>query len=206
MNETADVASNLPAIILFSFWWVLLSMLEFLSRAGPESSEGSVKERSAGGTGAVDSDQAFPGLRVADPEFSTEAFLAGACRAYEEVLRAYALCDAKALQALLSTEVLQAFTDACRQRAASGETLELTFVGIRSAGIAGVDIGPDAIAIDVLFRAEVVQAERSAAGEIIRGDPASVAVVADLWTFSRPRPVGGATWTVVATDEARQAA
>ena len=205
MSETADVLSELPVIILFSFWWALLSMLEFLSTQG-QTGNGSDAAAKTGDATAIPGDDALPELREADPQFSAADFLQGACRAYEEILSAYALCDVKALQSLLSAEVLRAFTDALAARAAREETLELTFIGILSAEIDGIAVRPEAIEIAVLFRAQVVQAERSAAGNVICGDPTSVATVADVWTFSCPRPVNRAAWTVIATDELAEAA
>jgi len=200
MSEAGDVASGLPVIILFAFWWALVSMLEFLSAQG-EAGNGP-----AAAAARETGDEAFPELREADPQFSSADFLHGACRAYEEVLRAYALYDVKALRLLLSAEVLRAFSDAFAARAAREETLELTFVGIQTAEIVGVAVQPEAIDIAVLFRAQVVQAARSADGEVISGDPTAVAAVADVWTFSHRRPVDGTPWVVVATDEFAEAA
>lgn len=195
MSETAD-ANNLLAIIVLSYWWALLSVLGVLSRRGGSEHAPEIHEAPTAGE-----DQDFPELRNADAEFSSAAFLLGACRAYEEILGAYARCDAKALHALLSAEVLYAFTDAFEARAAREETLELTFIGIRSAAIVGVDVRPDAMEIVVRFSAQVIQSERSARGEVIRGDPGTVAVVDDLWTFSRSRPIDTVSWIVIATDE-----
>jgi len=203
MSETADVVSELPVIILFSFYWALLSMMEFLSVQG-DSTDGDTGGK--GDNAQAAGDEAFPELREADPQFSTADFLQGACRAYEEILRAYALCDVKALRLLLSAEVLWAFAESFAARAARQETLELTFVGIQSAEIVGVAVRPEAIEIAVLFRAQVVQAERSATGEVIGGDPMAVATVADVWTFAHRRPVDRTAWIVVATDEFAEAA
>jgi len=204
MSETVDVVSELPVIILFAFWWALLSMLEFLSAQGPAA--GGPKAAPKTGVAPTGDGDAFPELREADPRFSNADFLQGACRAYEEILRAYALCDVKALRPLLSAEVLRAFAEAFAARAAREETLELTFVGIEAAEIVGVAVRPEAIEIAVLFRAQVIQAERSAAGAVIAGDPAAVATVADMWTFSHRRPAGRGAWVVVATDEFAEAA
>lgn len=204
MSETADVVSELPVIILFAFWWALLSMLEFLSSQG-QTGDGPDAAAKANDAPAAAGD-AFPELREADPQFSSADFLQGACRAYEEILRAYALYDVKALRLLLSAEVLWAFTESFAARAAREETLELTFVGIQSAEISGVAVRPEVVEIAVLFRAQVVQAERSATGEVIGGDPMAVTTVADVWTFAHRRPVDRTAWIVVATDEFAEAA
>src|SRR5690606_39080742 len=187
MGETAEAVNNIPAIILLSLWWAFLYMLGAAARLS-ERTDAPNAVHQASEAGAAGDEHDFHELCDADPEFRAENFLKGARQAYEEILRAYGLCDMKVLQALLSAEVFRAFADAADARSERGETLELTFVGLRSAEIASVEVRPDAIEIAVLFRAELIQAERSSGGEIIRGDPGEVAVVADLWTFARPRP------------------
>jgi predicted lipid-binding transport protein (Tim44 family) len=200
MNETADVASNLPAIILLSFWWAFLSTLDLLSRPresgttkppGLLATGGSVREAAE--------DRPFPEIRKLDPEFNAEAFLDGARRAYEAVLQAYALGDFETLRPLLSSEVLQTFAEVCAARAERQETLELAFIGIQAAEITSVEVSPDTIEISVLFRAQIVRSERTASGGLIQGDPAAVVLAGDLWTFSR---FDGNEWVIVATDDA----
>lgn len=204
MNETADAVINLPAIILFSFWWAFLSMLEVLIAQGDPTHRPDAG-RQANEAQAAEDELDFPALREVDPDLRAAAFLRGACRAYEEILRAYALCDAKALRTLLSVEVLWAFTEAFEARSARGETLELTFVGFESAEIANAEVFAEAIEVSVVFRAQVIRTERSSRDEVIRGDPGEVTVLADLWTFSRSRLVPKATWVLVATDAPREA-
>ncbi|RFC63923.1 MULTISPECIES: Tim44/TimA family putative adaptor protein [Mesorhizobium] len=202
MSETPDVVNSLPAIILLSFWWAFLTMAELLSR---QREAERMKTNAHHPSGEMESNAigpSFPKLQVLDPTFEYHAFLKGARRAYEEVLRAYAICDTKTLQTLLSADVFQAFSETCKARSERGETLELTLVGIRSAEIARVEIGVDLVEIEVLFCAEIIQAERSATGTVISGDPTEIAAMADLWTFARHLPIDGVAWTVVATDEA----
>lgn len=205
MNETADVANGLPAIILLSFWWAYLSMLQVLTRQGDPTQRPDAG-RQADKARAAEDEPDFPELRAADPDFRAAAFLQGACRAYEEVLRAYAAGDMKALQTLLSAEVFRAFADAFEARSRAEETLELTFVGFEVAEIASAEVRADAIEISVNFRAQVIQAERSVTGEVVRGDPGAITVVADRWTFSRSRPEPATSWILVATDEPREPA
>ena len=199
MNESADIASTIPAIILFSFWWAFLSTLELLSRQSGSKNGDGLNPNGFGGKIHAVAEADSPEFREVDPEFDPRAFLAGACSAYEAILRAYARCEPEMLRRVLSAEVYQAFMEACDERAASGETLELTFIGIDKAEITHIERIPDAVEITVLFRAQIVCAERSAAGVVIGGDPIAVTTTADLWTFSR---AGAAEWLVVATDAA----
>jgi predicted lipid-binding transport protein (Tim44 family) len=202
MNEAADVANNIPAVVLLSLWWAFLSTLDLLFT--PAESEKPDRAPAK----PPDDDAADPReaeLRKLDPTFDRETFLSGAKRAYETVLNAYALGDLKTLRSLLSPEVLKAFADACALRQERQETLELTFIGLETASITDIESTADAIEITVLFRALIVSAERSAKGDIIGGNPAAVTLSADLWTFSRPVPAVGNAWIVVATDEGETA-
>ncbi|CAH1661885.1 Tim44/TimA family putative adaptor protein [Chelatococcus asaccharovorans] len=201
MNEATDPAYNIPAIILLSFWWVFLSGLDFLSTPR-ESGEQDLKGRKSEDdkTAATDDDPRLAAIRELDPTFDTGSFLEGARRAYEAVLHAYALGDLKTLRRLLSTDVLQVFSDACAARRESQETLELTLIGIDGVEIVQAETAANWMEISVRFRAQIVSAERSADGTVIGGDPAAVTTTNDLWTFSRPVPVDN-PWIVVATDE-----
>lgn len=202
MNEAADVANNIPAVVLLSLWWAFLSTLDFLFTPAESEKPDRVPAK------PPDDDAADPReaeLRKLDPTVDRETFLSGAKRAYETVLNAYALGDLKTLRPLLSPEVLKAFADACALRQERQETLELTFIGLETARIAGIETASDAIETTVLFRALIVSVERSATGDVIGGNPAAVTLSADLWTFSQPVPAVGNAWIVVATDEGETA-
>jgi predicted lipid-binding transport protein (Tim44 family) len=202
MSETADVATNLPAIILLSFWWALLSVLDLLS---PSRQPGRANHSNADHLEDKPSpsvEPRFPELRVIDPAFSAVAFLEEAQRTYEAVLEHYALGNTESLRPLLSVDVLRVFAQACADRARRGDALELTLVEFESVEITSVEVGPEAIEIAVLFRTQLVSSERSSAGDVIRGDPAAIAPMADLWTFSRAVPIESAAWFVIATDGA----
>lgn len=202
MNEASDVLSHAPAVILLSFWWLFLSMLDFLftPRESEEPPQTAPKTKDDN-TSTVTEDPHIAKIRELDPAFKAESFLRGARRAYEAVLHAYALGDLTTLRPLLSPDVLKVFADTCAERVERHETLELTLIGIETAEIRSIEITPEAMEITVLFGAQIVSAERSAAGDVISGDPAAVRATADLWTFSRPLPLEGEEWVIVATDE-----
>jgi len=202
MSEAADIANNIPAVVLLSLWWAFLSVLDLLFT--PAESEQTDQASAKPPDGSV-TDPRETELRKLDPTFDMETFLGGAKRAYEAVLGAYAIGDLKTLRSLLSSDVLKTFADACALRQERQETLELTFIGLETTSITDIETTTDAIEITVLFRALIVSAERSAAGDVIGGNPATVALSADLWTFSRPVPPVGDAWIVVATDDGETA-
>lgn len=202
MNEAADIASILPAIVALSLWWAFLSTLDMLFGQHPPGATDQPPARlPEGDAPPVAHDPQPGGLRDLDPEFDAKGFLAGAQRAYESVLDAYAANDLETLQRLLSAEVLEVFGEACASRMARQETLEITFIGIEAADIVDAAATAGAMEITVRFRAQIVRAERAATGEIVDGDPTMVTVSRDLWTFSRPVEAGSDAWRIVATEE-----
>lgn len=198
MNEAGDIVSNLPAIILLSFWWAFLSTLDMFFRPGGFG-ETNASPTPPETSYAAPADPRLRELLALDPRFDAEAFLRGARRAYEEIVRLYAHGDLELLRPLLSAEVLAAFVHTCATRADRGETLELTFVGIDAAEIEVADVSADTVEIDVRFRAEIVSVVRSQSGAVLSGDPTAVIVTDELWTFSRPPGDNDAQWILVAT-------
>lgn len=194
MNETADIASSIPTIILLSIWWAFIAMLELLSSQDPT---GRQKPDANGGKHNFVNCQDFPELGEANPEFSAEIFMAGARKAYEEILLAYSQGDLKALRPLLSADVYQVFADTCVQRKSTGGTLELALIGIQVSEIVHIEVSCETTEVDVRFRAQIVSVERSDTGKVIDGDPGNIKTTCDLWTFSRS---GRNEWIVAATD------
>ncbi|MBN9037707.1 MAG: Tim44 domain-containing protein [Rhizobiales bacterium] len=199
MNAVSELAENVvPSIVVLSVWWAFLSTLEVLLT--PHQLLDDEPPPEGGGATGTNEDR-LAALKALDPAFSVEAFLGGARGVYEAVLRAYAQGDVEALRPLLSADVLDVFAASCAGRAARGETLEMTLLGIDGAEIAHVWTQPDATEIAVLFRGRVTRVERSASGDVVGGDPEAVATTGDLWTFARPASTTSAEWLIVATDE-----
>lgn len=202
MNEAVDTANNLPAIILLSLWWAFLSTLAVLFNPGEsEKPNGLAPTPHAVDTSAVADEPRFSELVRLDPKFSVQVFLDGARLAYEQILQAYAAADLAKLSQLLSPDVMRVFAENCAARRTRQETLDLTFIGMDSVEIENIRTTSEAMEITVLFCAEVVSALRAQSGEVLTGHPTAILRTADLWTFSRPLPVGGEAWIVTATDE-----
>lgn len=200
MNEAAEVASDVPAILLLTLWWAFLGTMDFLFSPRDRGMAGKPDAGSHAAESRNDADPLLASLVVLDPAFDREAFLAGACRAYEDILCAYAGGDLEAMRPLLSPDVLADFARDMAERQNRDETLDLTFVDMERAGIVDVRVDAAGVEVDVSFRAGIVRAELSSAGDVLRGDPAAVVATADLWTFSRPLDGRGPGWTLAATD------
>ena len=140
-------------------------------------------------------------IKEVDPSFQVGGFMEGARGAYELILTAFENGDKKALKPYLDKPVFTAFSEAIEQREEAGLSVEMRFVGFRSAEPteASFDAGTRQAEITVRFVAEVVTATRNAQGEIVEGDPAAVRRINDVWTFARTIPSRDPVWMLIAT-------
>lgn len=140
-------------------------------------------------------------IKNADSSFHVGSFMDGARSAYELILTGFENGDKKELRPLLDKSVFTAFSEAIDQREQAGLSVEMRFVGFRSAEPteASFDPGSRRAEITVRFVAEVVTATRNAEGEIVEGDPTAVRRINDVWTFARTLPSRDPVWLLVAT-------
>jgi predicted lipid-binding transport protein (Tim44 family) len=141
----------------------------------------------------------FAQIRAADPSFDPQGFLGGARAAFEMIVGAFAAGDAAALKPLLSDEVFENFNGAIKARAKNKETLQTTLVGINSAEIIEAELQGRTALVTVKFVSEQINVTKDAEGRIVDGDPATVAAITDIWTFSRNTRARDPNWTLVAT-------
>ncbi len=136
-----------------------------------------------------------------EPDFNAHEFMEGAKGAYEMLLSAFEAGDKTALRPYLSSEVFTAFSEAIDDRNSRGLSVDMRFIGFRSAEPveAVVDDGSREAEISVRFVAEIVTATRNAQGEIVEGDPAAVRKITDVWTFGRTLGRSDPNWMLAAT-------
>ncbi len=139
-------------------------------------------------------------IKIADPSFDPDSFVAGARVAFEMILNAFTYGDRKTLKNLLSPDVYGNFEEAISDRERSGELLEDTLVGIRSAAIVDAGLDGRVATVTVKFVSEQVNVLRDGDGSVIDGDPNKVIDVTDFWTFSRDTRSSDPNWTLVATE------
>jgi len=145
-------------------------------------------------------DQALTQIALADSSFDKEEFLVGARTAFEMVITAFAKGDQKALRPLLARDVFEDFSGAIKERETNKETLETTFVGIRSAEITDAEMRDRTASVSVTFVSEQINVLKDAEGRILDGDPNAVSTITDVWTFARNTKSRDPNWTLVATD------
>jgi len=138
-------------------------------------------------------------LQLVDRAFEPATFLAGAQRAYEMIIQAFAEGDEEALRPLVSREVMERFSAAIKERRNAGETVETKVVDVTSAKIVEAALSERTAEITVRFVSELLTVTRNAAGEIIAGNPSDTEKTIDLWTFARDIRDRDPNWTLVAT-------
>ena len=138
-------------------------------------------------------------IKLADPNFHEDSFLAGARVAFEMIVEAYARGDLATLRPLLADDVYEKFAGAIRSREAAGETLETTLSGIRILDIVEARMEGRVAVVTVKFVSDQINLLRDRAGTVLDGDPAKPVEVVDLWTFSRNTRGRDPNWTLIAT-------
>lgn len=143
------------------------------------------------------------GLRAVkdvDPNFSVERFLEGAKMAYEMIVMAFADGDRRTLKNLLSREVYQGFDEAISGREQRSEKIQSSFVGIARADIISAAVKDGEAQITIRIISELISATLDKSGEVIEGDPETVAEVKDVWTFARNTRSRDPNWKLIATE------
>lgn len=209
MNETTDPTSQILLVAIFAFWWAMLgSWSQLLSRWNDERAKRDATSTRWDGstehTPSVDTPQ--DALREIDPDFDLAAFLAGARRAYEAILRAFAESDIQTLQRLVGPEVLDAFERDIVGRRDRQEMLELTFIGTDEAKVVDAFVADGTAEIVVRFVSDVVSVTRSADNAVVAGDPREIVEMIDTWTFACQSQSRKRNWMLIATEGEQQQA
>ncbi|WP_026060131.1 Tim44/TimA family putative adaptor protein [Pseudaminobacter salicylatoxidans] len=149
----------------------------------------------------TDLNRGLRAIKDADASFEPKSFVDGAKMAYEMIVMAYADGDRKTLKNLLSREVYDGFVAAISDREARSEKIQSSFVGIDKADIVAAEVKNGEAHITLRIISELISATRDKAGEVIDGDPETVAEVKDVWTFARDARSRDPNWKLVATEE-----
>lgn len=146
--------------------------------------------------------KALKSIKEADPSFQVREFMEGARGAYEMILTAFENGDVETLRPFLDQPVFTAFSEAIEQRNAKGLSVDMRFVGFRSAEPTEARFVTEEgrAEVTVRFVAEVVTATRNAQGEVVEGDLTAVQKINDVWTFARTVASDDPNWLLIATD------
>ena len=170
-------------------------------RAAGEPNEEAYAAIDAFAKPGTDLNKGLRAIKDADASFEPKTFVDGAKMAYEMIVMAYADGDRKTLKNLLSREVYDGFVAAISEREAKSEKIQSSFVGIDKADIVSAEMKNGESHITLRIVSELISATRDKAGEVIDGDPETVAEVKDVWTFARDTRSRDPNWKLVATEE-----
>ena len=149
----------------------------------------------------TDLNKGLRAIKDADASFEPKGFVEGAKMAYEMIVMAYADGDRKTLKNLLSREVFDGFVAAIADREGRSEKIQSSFVGIDKADIVSAEMKGGEAHVTLRIVSELISATRDKAGDVIDGDPETVAEVKDVWTFARDTRSRDPNWKLVATEE-----
>jgi predicted lipid-binding transport protein (Tim44 family) len=139
-------------------------------------------------------------ILAADPSFEPKSFVEGAKMAYEMIVMAFADGDRKTLKNLLSRDVYEGFVQAISEREERGEKIQSSFVGVNKAQILSAEMKGREAHVVIRIVSELISATLDKSGEVIEGDPETVAEVKDVWTFARDTKSRDPNWKLVATE------
>jgi predicted lipid-binding transport protein (Tim44 family) len=140
-------------------------------------------------------------IAEADPSFGPKSFMEGAKAAYEMIVTAFAQGDKATLRNLLEKEVYDGFERAIKDREATGNKVDFTFVGLPKVEITEAELDKRNATITIHFDAEVVQATRDKDGNLIEGNADQVQTISDEWSFARSPRARDPNWKLVATNQ-----
>ncbi len=141
-------------------------------------------------------------LTLADRNFDAANFLEGAKLAYEMIVTAFAAGDTAALKPLLAKDVFASFDAVIEARKDRGETVDMTFVGLKKAEFVKALAEDRHARVTVRFVSEQTSCTKNTDGVVIEGDPVTVRDVTDVWTFEREISNRDPNWQLIATSGA----
>ncbi len=163
----------------------------------PETAYTVINEVAKPGT---DLNKGMRAIRDVDPSFDPRQFIEGAKLAYEMIVMAFDDGDKKTLKNLLSHDVYEGFVAAIDERLAKKHKIQSSFVGVEKAEITDAEMKGSEALVTVRTVSSMISATLDAKGEVIDGDPETVAEVKDVWTFARDTKSRDPNWKLVATE------
>ena len=129
-------------------------------------------------------------LHAADPNFDEKHFVAGARKAFEMIVQAFAIGDLATLRPLLSSQLYGEFGRIISERRERGELGPVQFEGPISAEIIDARTAPRELRVEVRITSRQIYA-----GETVAPEEDTV----DLWTFVRDPSQRDPNWQLTQT-------
>ena len=134
-----------------------------------------------------------------DKSFNVDGFLAGAAKAYEMINVAFAKGDKKALQSLLSRDVMKDFAGEIERRTAASEKMTWQLVKVESTKLQDASLVGNLARLSVHFATSVISATTDNENKVVEGHLTAIEKVEDVWSFERAINSSDPNWKLVAT-------
>lgn len=138
-------------------------------------------------------------LMIVMPQFDLDAFIRGACRAFETIIQAYADADIKKLKKLVTPAAFEKFEAAIQNRLARNETMEAEIDAV-SAIVQDIRIEEDKAFIKMQFQSEQMLATVDENGQSNDNPARFTTTVIDTWTFCHELNHDSPIWLLAKTD------
>jgi len=145
--------------------------------------------------------QTLTAMAAIDRGFSPGAFLDGAEKAFQIIVKAFAAGDRAALQPLLGHDTWQAFDQAITDREKTGETHITDVKSLHGISIDAAELKGTVASITTRIVSDQVNMTHGASGQVITGTDA-VTEITDIWTFERDLAQPSPIWHLVAARSA----
>lgn len=130
----------------------------------------------------------------AEPTFSPARFIDGAKTAYSMILEAFASGDRDTLRDLLTEDVYAVYDAAITDREAQDLTQVTDLGRLRACQIKSARVEDATAYIRVLYEADIASALRDVDGNLVDGDPDTLASISEYWTYERPVGTNDPAW------------
>lgn len=134
-----------------------------------------------------------------DNNFSLQTFIDGAEKAFEIIMKAINNNDCKPVESLLSKDLYKKLSVELQNRAQKCEIHQSTIISIKSTEIQMLDLIKNNINITIRFISERIKLiKNTTTNEIIKGDPSTIELVEDNWSFTRNIRSSSPKWVLTA--------
>jgi len=138
-------------------------------------------------------------IRIADPGFRPDEFLAGARHAFEIIVHAFGEGDTAKLRPLVADEVFDTFAEAIRGHLSRKETVETRVIRQAEPELVEARMDGRTAMVTVRFTSTQISVTRAADGSVVEGDPSQPIERTDVWTFARNTRSADPNWALVST-------
>jgi len=138
-------------------------------------------------------------IRLADPEFDLDSFLAGARAAFEMIIEAFHKGELEKVRSWLAPDVYRSFAAAVAERTGTNERTETELIAVNGCEATEAAMDGRTARVTVKFLSEQTEVVKDSEGRIVAGDLTRPEEVVDLWSFARDTRSRDPNWQLVAT-------